>query len=228
MKKQHLKNKEIQTIRMVSYFIDATAQIIEEEGIDKVTIRKVADLAGYNSATIYNYFGEISHLIFFTSMRFLKKYTDALPGYLSKGKNSLEKYLLLWECFCKFSFEEPQIFFAIFSSDLGAEPEELMKDYYDIFPSDIIDLPEDLKPMVLESSLSVRNRIALERCVEDGYIKKENTLKINEMILLVWQGMLTLILNQRYSYSNDEALEITMNYIRQIVINANEFDFEKL
>lgn len=41
---------------MWKYFVDATAEIIEEEGVENVTIRKVADRAGYNSATIYNYF----------------------------------------------------------------------------------------------------------------------------------------------------------------------------
>ena len=49
---------------MWKYFVDATAEIIEEEGLENVTIRKVADKAGYNSATIYNYFSEISHLLF--------------------------------------------------------------------------------------------------------------------------------------------------------------------
>lgn len=59
-----MKNKEIQMGRMWKYFVDATAEIIEEEGLENVTIRKVADKAGYNSATIYNYFSEVSHLIF--------------------------------------------------------------------------------------------------------------------------------------------------------------------
>lgn len=50
---------------MWQYFIEATAAIIEEEGYDHITIRKIADKAGYNSATIYNYFSELSHLTFF-------------------------------------------------------------------------------------------------------------------------------------------------------------------
>ncbi len=48
----------------MTYFIDATNEIIENEGIESVTIRKVANLAGYNSATIYNYFENLDHLIF--------------------------------------------------------------------------------------------------------------------------------------------------------------------
>lgn len=49
---------------MMGYFIDAANQIIENEGIESVTIRKVADIAGYNSATLYNYFNDLNHLLF--------------------------------------------------------------------------------------------------------------------------------------------------------------------
>lgn len=220
-----MTNKELQTMRVMTYFIDATAQIIEEEGIQNVTIRKVADLAGYNSATIYNYFGELSHLIFFASVKFLKPYTAELPHYMSKGKDPLEKYLLLWECFCKYSFQKPQIYYAIFSSDLGSKPHKMMEEYYEIFPNDLLDLSEELIPMILESSISQRDRIALERCVAAGLIKCENAEKINEMILLVWQGMLTMLLNQRILYTPEEASKVTMNYIKQIIMNSNEFDF---
>lgn len=210
---------------MMGYFIDATAQIIEEEGIENVTIRKIADIAGYNSATIYNYFGELSHLIFFATMRFLKKYAETLPEYMARGKDPLERYLLLWECFCKFSYKEPQIYHAIFTSNLGGLPEELINDYYGIFPTDLINIPEDLKPMFLESNLSKRGRIALEKCIEAGYIKDENAEEIGEIVTLVWQGMHIMILNNRRSYNAEEATEITMKYIRQIVMNANQFKF---
>ncbi|WP_018132795.1 TetR/AcrR family transcriptional regulator [Effusibacillus pohliae] len=217
--------KDIQRIRMMQYFIEATVRIIKEEGIEHITIRKIADLAGYNSATIYNYFQEVSHLIFFAAMTFLKKYTDALPGYIARGNTPLEKYILIWECFCKYSFAEPKIYHAIFSSDLGGQPEDLIQKYYTIFPADITDLPEELIPMVLESNLTKRGRIALEKCVEAGYIKEENAEEINEMATLVWQGMLTLLLNNRRNLSPQEAADVVMKYIRQIVLNANHFEF---
>jgi AcrR family transcriptional regulator len=212
-----LKNKEIQRIRMMVYFIEATAEIIEKEGIENVTIRKVADIAGYNSATIYNYFEELSHLIFFSSMRFLKKYTVALPAYIAKANDPLERFLLMWECFCKYSFKEPHIYHAVFSSNLGALPEELIKDYYGIFPTDLVEVPEDLKQMLLESNLSKRGRLALERCIEEGYLERNSAESVNEMQFLIWQGMLTTILNQRCTYTIDEAVDITMGYIRNAI-----------
>lgn len=220
-----MDKKEIQRTRMMRYFIDATVQIIKEEGIEQVTIRKVADIAGYNSATIYNYFQEVSHLIFFAGMTFLKDYTDALSQSLIKEEGPLEKYLLTWECFCKYSFSNPKIYNAIFSANLGNQPEELLQSYYKIFPTDIIDLPEEMLPMVLESNLANRGKVLLEKCVEKGLLKSENAEEINEMAVLIWQGMMTLLLNNRRQYSTEEAVEKTMKYIRQLVYHGNRFEF---
>lgn len=213
MRKQTEKNKEKQTIRMMSYFINATVTIIEKEGVDKVTIRKVADLAGYNSATIYNYFEDLSHLVFFASMSFVKRYTDALPKYLEKSRTSLERYLLIWECFCKYSFESPQIYYAVFSADLGTHPINLTK-YYEYSPTDLVLFPDDLKPMLLETNLSKRNLIAFNQCIRDGYIQESDAERLIESHHLIWQGMLTIILNNRSTYTVDEATEVVVNHIR--------------
>ena len=45
--------------RVMDYFINATIDIVSESGIDSVTLRSVAEKAGYNSATLYNYFENI-------------------------------------------------------------------------------------------------------------------------------------------------------------------------
>jgi len=220
------KNKAIQLSRMWKYFVEATAEIIEEEGVANVTIRKIADRAGYNSATIYNYFSEISHLIFFASMRFLKPYTEAIVQvYKNPQLSTLEKYLQMWELFCRYSFKHPDIFHAIFVADLGSHPNELLKHYYSLYPADIIDIPEPLQPIFLEQNVSKRGLPILEQLVKEGYIKPENVHGINNMTLLIWNGMFTAFLNNRHSYDPEEATSKTMLYIREIVRNANCFSF---
>lgn len=220
------KKKTIQLSRMWEYFVEATVQIIQEEGIGNVTIRKIADIAGYNSATIYNYFSEISHLVFFASLKFLKQYTDEVANvYKSKNLHSQEKYLRAWELFCQHSFQNPQVFHAIFIADLGSHPEDLLKHYYSVYPSEIIDIPEELKPVILEQNISKRGRAVLELLVKEGYMKEENIDYINELTILVWQGMFTTFLNNRLSYSPEEATHRTMLYIREIMLNANHFSF---
>jgi len=56
--RQSLKNQRVR-----SYFIQAAKKIILDEGVENVSVRKVADLAGYTFSTIYNYFNNLNELL---------------------------------------------------------------------------------------------------------------------------------------------------------------------
>ncbi|SFE80359.1 TetR/AcrR family transcriptional regulator [Alteribacillus iranensis] len=218
MSEAALTNKEKQKLRMWQYFVDATIDIIEEKGIDSITIREIADKAGYNSATIYNYFKELSHLIFFASLKYLNKYLEELPSYMEKGKNPLDKYIMSWECFCKHSFKNPQVYYAIFLADLGDDPEEFLENYYSIYQLNIFkDMTEDIKTFLTEYYLSKRSRMELDNSVNERFLKKEDLQDINEKTILIWQGMVITLLNNRREYTPKEAADKTVKHIKEIV-----------
>jgi AcrR family transcriptional regulator len=56
--KQNLKNQRVR-----AYFVQAAKKIILEEGVENVSVRKVADEAGYTFSTIYNYYGNQNELL---------------------------------------------------------------------------------------------------------------------------------------------------------------------
>ncbi|MGM7723842.1 TetR/AcrR family transcriptional regulator [Metabacillus sp. Hm71] len=215
-----MARSEKQIERMINYFIDATAKLIKEEGIKNISIRKIAKEAGYTSSTIYNYFSEVSHLIFFAGMRFVEDYIKDLPKYTSRAKDPLEKYLAGWECFCDHSFREPELYYAIFIADLGEHPEELIKYYSSTYQFDTIQLPEELEVILTEQNLSKRSREVLEKYAEKGVFKKEDVENLSEITILIWQGMITSLLNKRVTYTPEEASRKTMEYIRDITFNT--------
>ena len=47
---------DIKKKRVMMYFIEAIQELILNEGIENLSIKKIAKKAGYNIATIYNYF----------------------------------------------------------------------------------------------------------------------------------------------------------------------------
>ena len=61
----------------------------------------------------------------------------------------------------------------------------------------------------------------LEIALKEGYLTEGNVDAINEITLLIWQGMFTNLLNNRKSYDANQATAITMKYITEIVRNAN-------
>lgn len=59
-------NALLKKSRMTRYFIDAVVSLSDDMPVDAITLRQVAAAAGYNSATLYNYFQNMNQLIAFT------------------------------------------------------------------------------------------------------------------------------------------------------------------
>ncbi|UZN01219.1 hypothetical protein OL548_15470 [Lysinibacillus sp. MHQ-1] len=99
-----------------------------------------------------------------------------------------------------------------------------MENYYNFYPNDLINIPDDLKTILFQHSLTKRGRSMLEIALKEGYLTEGNVDAINEITLLIWQGMFTNLLNNRKSYDAQQATEIVMSYITKIVRNANLFE----
>ena len=55
-----MKNKIIQEQRIKGYVIQAAKEILKGEGLKSISVRNIADQAGYSYATLYNYFKDIN------------------------------------------------------------------------------------------------------------------------------------------------------------------------
>ncbi|TFJ93071.1 TetR/AcrR family transcriptional regulator [Lentibacillus salicampi] len=213
-----VNRKEIQRARMLRYFLDAAIDVMEEDGIDHFTIRKIADKAGFTSSTAYNYFKDLSHLKYFAAMRFTTDYVNELPEYLKKGNNTVESWLYSWECFCKHSFEHPKIYSVIFMDSLGSVPEDLMKYYYQIYQNDILDLPEQIQDIMMEQSFSKRSALYIQSAVDEGFIEQDNVAFIADITLLIWKGMMNTVMNHRRKSTKEEAIQTTLHYVYRNVM----------
>lgn len=212
-----MDKKKLQKSRMWKYFVEAATDIIEEEGARAVTIRKVADRAGYNSATIYNYFDEFSHLLFFASMRLMREYTMEVTRRMNNSSSALEQYEIAWECFCEYSFKQPDIFYSVFIRDLGDNPDHLLEKYYEFYPSEIVDVPAEIRMSLLEQNVVNRGNPILKRAAEQGSLQLEKIDSLNEVTILIWQGMLMNFLNNRIEATPEEAASRTMEYVSEII-----------
>lgn len=210
----------------MSYFIEAVNKIIEDEGFEAITIRKVSDIAGYNSATLYNYFENLDHLVFFASMKYLKEYVLNLSKYLKDTKNPIDKYFRIWKCFCYHSFKKPKIYYTIFFDKFSTSLNDDIKEYYSIFPEELGEQTKDLLPMLLGQNIYDRNRSILRSGISEFLVKKEDLEDINEMHLLIYHGMLSRILNKQVNYTVDEAVDRTLFYMKQTIKSYTNLEIE--
>ncbi len=212
-----MNKKEIQKKRMMSYFIEATNKIIEEDGIEEVTIRKVSDLAGYNSATLYNYFDNLDHLIFFACMKYMRKYISNLPQNIATMEDSTEKYFLIWEAFATYSFIHPKIYYRIFFDKFSNSLNDTIRRYYDIFPEELGKSSTDLMPMLLGQNIYDRNMYILKSCLSINNLNSIQLEEINEMNILIYQGMLVRFLNDQTHYSVEEGVERLLLFMKKSI-----------
>ncbi len=82
-------NKKIQRDRVKKYFLDASVQIIKEEGLENLTTKKIGDKAGYSYATIYNYFENFNELICISMIKIADECAEYIIENLT-GDNILD------------------------------------------------------------------------------------------------------------------------------------------
>ena len=185
-----MNNKEIKTRRILSYFIRSAQDIMKEEGISGITLRKVADGAGYNTATIYNYFDDLDHVILFASLKYLQIYNKELDLQLKASKSAKDTFFISWNTFCKISFRYPEAFHQIFFTRHSNELDLICKKYYDIFPEEQAASASSLYPIISDYRLLTRNYLVLEPLLKETGQHLTQIDLINELIVAAYRHLL--------------------------------------
>lgn len=211
------RNKIIQTKRMYNIFIDATCKIIRNEGIKNITARKIAEISGYTSSTIYNYFDELSHLVFFAAMKFTESYNIELEGALKSAQNAEEKFYITWKVFCKHSFNQPDIYHAIFISNLGTDPNKLIDRYYQIYDNEINSYSQEAKFIILEHDLMKRNYMLVKDLIKFKNLKENHISTLLFTTVYLWQGIMVEIINNRDRKSKKDYIESFISSVKYTI-----------
>lgn len=207
------RNREIQRKRMLNYFLEATLAIIREEGIDKVTARKVAKRAGYNQATLYLYFDNLNHLLIFTSTHYLRDYLEALPLYIQEAKNAKDVYFAIWQCFSDFAFAKADIYKHLFFSNVK-DIAIYYRQYYDAFPLDIKHYPPEVQNMLQEVTIENRSKRLMDECVAQDFLDQRSADLVDSLVIFTFESLLQRV--DIGSLKPGVARELFMSYMKKI------------
>lgn len=190
-------NALLKKSRMTRYYIDAVITLSDDIPVDAITLRQVAAAAGYNSATLYNYFQNMNQLIAFTLIdRMSRIWIDAskLQGQLD---GSLNHYLEQWLAQCRESFQHPQLFLYFFQLEEKSQIYQRIPDYFAVFP----EIREQLSPGLLaqteETDFARKNQNILFPCVTEGYFLLADVEKLIAAADILFGGILLQILRHR-------------------------------
>lgn len=203
--------------QILACFINAASEIMQSEGMDALTLRRVAHKAGYNSATLYNYFKDLDHLTVYASMKYFEDYNRNLSRYLSDEQDDFQRFLFMWRFFCASAFRHPHAYYNLFYGKYSSELGEIISDYYKVFPDEQGDLDESVLEMLHCGSLSERNWKMLHPVLETTSFSPEEQERINEIILYCFKELLNQKLQQGNELDNQVLIERQLDYIHVLL-----------
>ena len=114
-----VKNKTIQEKRMKEYFIQATKDILKGEGLKSISVRNIAEKAGYSYATLYNYFVDVNELIFLCVSDFQQECKEFVVNHTKKNQRGIEKIKSIVMAYIGYFVEYPGIFELFYLAKVG-------------------------------------------------------------------------------------------------------------
>lgn len=184
----YMDNANIKKQRVMTYFIEATEKLIKEDSIDGLSIRKIAAEAGYNSATLYNYFEDLEHLVLFASVRYLREYISTLAKKITPEMNALEKYRTIYSTFNYFAFRSPEIFHNMFFGKYSSKLCQVISQYYELFPMDLEGHDSTFKVMLKQGNMYSRDGLVMGELVKEGYVSTEKTQNTLDLLIHLHQS----------------------------------------
>jgi AcrR family transcriptional regulator len=178
-----LARKELKRRRIAILFIQCAEQLLREEGISGLSTRRLADAAGYSSATLYSYFEDLDELILYASFKYRREYIERVARELSEDMTALEQYRRIYQIFNACSFRDPKIYMNLYFGKHSSRIQTVIERYYHLFPEEF-DAPSGLIRTLLRQGSRIEcDKITTRRLAEEGVIRPENADRVAEMMV---------------------------------------------
>jgi len=110
-------------------YILKTAEMIKRDGIENLSIRKIAKELGCSSASLYRYFSGLDELIYYAELRQLKDYIQSLNKAGLVWKNVWDKYVGVWYCYSMEAFRKPITYNLLFLTKKDIKLKEAIESF---------------------------------------------------------------------------------------------------
>lgn len=192
------ERQEIKKQRMKSYFLEAAIAAVKNEGADQLTVRKVADAAGYSYATIYNYFKDLNALLWETRHLMIQDLIEAVKSKMSAPVKDKEDIKKVFKLYMGYFFQHPEVFRFFYFYPLTKPEAESSGS-----PGDQSNDP-DFSSMWSET---------FGAFVQNGILRPEDIEVVAKLMIYSVQGLLTL----RFSSAGDMTEEQAYQDLEKIV-----------
>ncbi len=142
-----MNRKERKEKRKKRYFIDAAKEIIEAEGVQRIRVKEVAELAGFAPGTLYNYFKNLDELLVHCVDDYWIECKDYVLAHINQDDDAKTRIITAGKAYCEYFIDNPEIYQLIFIEDLSKIPEGI---------------PEAVKLLIEQIKVGVRQNVISE------------------------------------------------------------------
>lgn len=177
-------SKELQKKQNTITFINAATEMIAELGIEHISIRKIAEKAGFHNSTIYLYFKDLDELLILASMKFFQEYSHSLSLLSKTTTTSSDTFIKIWDYFLTTVFKWPNLFFNFFYGKRSDDLTIYMNRYYELYPEEREEYTDDIRNMYYGKNISERSMNLLQTVLnETDKVNADNIDMVNEIIV---------------------------------------------
>lgn len=184
------------------YIIKAN-ELIKKDGIDAVSIRKLAKEMNCSSSNLYRYFANREELIYYAQLTELKEYITSLNAAEKIWENAWERYVGVWYCYCMSAFRKPVAYNMLFFNNYEMALKDAIGEYYRMFPEEIDESSTSFQAMLTNPDFLGRDFEMCKMCIEDGAISYENAVILNRIVCLLYKGYLKTIIDKKITEENE-------------------------
>lgn len=190
--------KDKQRERMMGYFIEAAKEIVEAEGVESVSARKVGQEAGYSYATLYNYFSDFNHLLVHVAYDYMAECFEIMKIVKDESKDSLDQVVEYAKIYFKFFHDNPRAFELAYLKNIGG-------------------IPTDLSDSTPEFGVAMLLRQSLEELVSEGRLSFEKLEMVGQILVQLLHGKMLFYLTGKLPYKLEDVLMDIENEVKHIL-----------
>lgn len=163
-------------------FIHVVQKMLDDSKLDSISIRKIAQHAGFHNSTIYFYFENLDQLIMLASMKYFKNYSYMLELQSHKKQTPTECFITIWDYFFDTILKKPDIFYNFFFGKHSRCLNEVINFYYDIFPEERRRFSDEIEVMFVGENIDERSLYLLQLLIpEHNLVTSDNINMLNEI-----------------------------------------------
>ena len=195
-------------------YVVKASQIIEQEGIGAISIRRLSREMGCSTTTMYRHFRNLDELLFYAVLGKLNTYIENLNRCVSGWKTIWDMHFCIWEQYAKQAFLRPEAFDLLFFNNIGTELGDALKEYYEMFPETIVDTPPIIQHMLELPGYYERDYCILQKLVDQQVMSRQTARKINHIECNLYLGYFKSVMHSHLS--EEQKLRLVEQFLTEI------------